>query len=196
MSKMWFLKKMIFVFWNLIYEIWILKSDFWNLDFWNLISLPKAMSISRSEILRKQEHKVSYICSLPSPLQKRSKDFKELQDWIGAKTQVAIFVGDLLRFPPGLLVILARASCSGLRSSYFSFWAWSPGGSLRLSKFMCDTKPKEVLCWNQCNPLILGSPLQWRWQWASIGHFVFLFSTSFNSFNGTFSGTLQQKYEL
>ena len=39
------------------------------------------MSISRSEILRKkkkQEHKVSYRCSLPSPLQKRSKDSKEL----------------------------------------------------------------------------------------------------------------------
>ena len=69
---------MIFVFWNLISEIWFLKSDFWNLDFWNLISLPKAMSICRSEILRKQEHKVSYRCSLPSPLQKRSKDSKEL----------------------------------------------------------------------------------------------------------------------
>ena len=40
---------------------------------------------------------------------------------------------------------------------------------------MCDTKPKVVLCWDQCNPLILGSPLQWRWQRASIGHFVFLF---------------------
>ena len=37
-------------------------------------SLPKAMSISRSEIFRKQEHKVSYRCSLPSPLQRRSKD--------------------------------------------------------------------------------------------------------------------------
>ena len=36
------------------------------------------VSISRSEIFRKQEHKVSYRCSLPSPLQKRSKDYKGL----------------------------------------------------------------------------------------------------------------------
>ena len=35
-------------------------------------SLPKAMSISRSEILRKQQYKVSYRCSL----QKRSEDLK------------------------------------------------------------------------------------------------------------------------
>ena len=42
----------------------------------SLLTLPKAMGISRSEILRKQEHKVSYRCSLPSPLQKRSKDYK------------------------------------------------------------------------------------------------------------------------
>ena len=43
-------------------------------------SLPTAMSISRSEILRrkKQEHKVSYRCSLPSPLQKGSKDWEVL----------------------------------------------------------------------------------------------------------------------
>ena len=112
-----------------------------------------------------------------------SKDFK---DWIGAKTQLAsrdllgpgaphepIFVR---RSPLGLLVLSVRASGSCLRSRYFSFWAWSPGRSLRSSKVMCDTKPKEVLFWNQCNPLILGSPLQWRWQWASTGHFVFLFA--------------------
>ena len=49
-----------------------MKSGFWNLIF------PKAMTISRSEIFRKQEHKVSYRCSLPSPLQKRSKDQKGL----------------------------------------------------------------------------------------------------------------------
>ena len=136
------------------------------------------MSISRSEVLRKNKNTKCPIdahCHRHCRRDPRiSKDFK---DWIGAKTQLAsrdllgpgaphepIFVGDLLRFPPGLLVLSARASCSGLRSCYFSFWAWSPGGSLRLSKFMCDTKPKEVLCWNQCNPLILGSPLQWRWQ--------------------------------
>ena len=34
-------------------------------------SLPKAMSVSRSDIFRKQEHKVSYRCLLPSPLQKK-----------------------------------------------------------------------------------------------------------------------------
>ena len=28
----------------------------------------------------------------------------------------------------------------------FFILGWSPNGSLRLSKFMCDTKPKEVLC--------------------------------------------------
>ena len=77
---------------------------------------------------------------------------------IGAQTQLAsmdllgpgaphepFFVGYLLRFPPGLLVLSARASCSGLRSSYFSFWAWSPKGGLRSSKFMSGTKPKEGL---------------------------------------------------
>ena len=147
MSKIWFLKKMIFVFWNLIYEIWFLKSDFWNLDFWNLISLPKAMSICRSEILRKQEHKVSYRCSLPSPFQKRSKDFKGLQGLDRCQNpagQQRTFLRlvphmnpwDLLRLPPGLLV---------LRFDIKLFW--SPDGSLRSSKFMCDTKAKEVLCW-------------------------------------------------
>ena len=51
---------------------------------WEAIAIkctsPTAMSISRSEILKgeKQEHKVSYRCSLPSPLQKRSKDYKGL----------------------------------------------------------------------------------------------------------------------
>ena len=66
-------------------EVWFLKNDFWNMiscflksDDWNLISLSKAMSISWSEILRKQEHKVSYRCSLPSPLQKGSKDWEVL----------------------------------------------------------------------------------------------------------------------
>ena len=121
----------------------------------------KQRSISRSEILRKKKNTKCPIdahCHRHCRRDPRiSKDFK---DWIEAKTQLAsrnllgpgpphepIFVGDLLRFPPGLLVLSARASCSGLRSSYFSFWAWSPGGSLRSSKFMCDTKPKEVLCW-------------------------------------------------
>ena len=49
---------------------------------WEAIAIkctsPRAMSMSRSEILRKQEHKVSYRCSLPSPLQKGSKDYKIL----------------------------------------------------------------------------------------------------------------------
>ena len=85
-----------------------------------------------------------------------SKDFK---DWIGVQTQLpvkdplgpgapheSIFVENLLRLPPGLLVFSARASCSGLKSSYSSLWAWSSEGSLRSSKFMCDTKPKEVFC--------------------------------------------------
>ena len=100
-------------------------------------------------VAEKQEHKVSYRCSLPSPLQKRSKDFKGLQRLdrcqnpagqqrtflgLGAPHE-PIFFGDW------------RASCSSLRSNYFSFWPWSPGGSLRSSKFMRHTKPKEVLCW-------------------------------------------------
>ena len=59
---------------------------------WEAIAIkctsPTAMSISRSENLRKkkkkgpklkQEHKVSYRCSLPSPLQKRSKDWEDLK---------------------------------------------------------------------------------------------------------------------
>ena len=45
-------------------------------------SLPTAMGISTSEIFRgkrKQEHRVSYRCSLPMPLQIRSEDYQELQ---------------------------------------------------------------------------------------------------------------------
>ena len=53
--------------------------------------------ISRSEILRKQEHKVSYRCSLPSPLQKRSKDWEDLKvlsfwiflDWSQEVSQIS-----------------------------------------------------------------------------------------------------------
>ena len=38
------------------------------------------------------------------------------------------------------------------------------------------------------NFVILGSLLQWRWQWASLGHFVFLFLTCPTSTKGKTSG--------
>ena len=58
-----------------------------------------------------------------------------------------------------------------------------PGGSFKEYGYMWGTKPKEVLRWilvPKQSFVILGSPLQWRWQWASKGHFVFLFSTLFS----------------
>ena len=86
-------------------------------------------------------------------------------------------------------------SRSGLRFCYFGHGghdgAWGEYG------FLWGTKPKELqlkpVQLNESNFLpkskktlklktsmqsfvILGSLLQWRWQWASIGHFVFLFS--------------------
>ena len=116
---------------------------------------PKAKSISRSEILRKkrkekgpklkQEHKVSYRCSLPSPLQKRSKDFKGLQRLdrcqnpagqqrtflgLGAPHE-PIFFGDW------------RASCSSLRSSYFHFRHVSPGGASDYQSSFVTLNPKR-----------------------------------------------------
>ena len=44
----------------------------------NLLSQISHMPAQLCQILNKQEHKVSYRCSLPSPLQKRSKDQKGL----------------------------------------------------------------------------------------------------------------------
>ena len=123
---------------------------------------------------------MSYRCSLPSPLQKRSKDFKGLQGMDRCQNpagQQGTFLRmnpwDLLRLPPGLLVLSARASCSDLISSYFG----APMGASDHQSSYVTLKPRRSSAgfWHQCNPLILGSPLQWRWQWASIGHFVFFF---------------------
>ena len=91
-------------------------------------------------------------------LQKRSKDFKGLQrigqvpkyswpagDLLGpGAPHEPIFVGDLLRipsWPPGAL-----GESSLLVFEILLFYILGPG-SLRSSKFMCDTKPKEVLWW-------------------------------------------------
>ena len=95
-------------------------------------SLPKAMSISRSEILRNKNRKCPIDAHCHRHCRRDSRISKDFKDWIGAKTQLAsrdllgpgapyepIFVGDLLRFPPDLLVLLGTASCSGLRSSHF-----------------------------------------------------------------------------
>ena len=68
---------------------------------------------------------------------------------------------------------------SGLRSCYFGHGGHD--GAWGEYRFMWGTKPKEVLCWVLApmqSFVILGSLLQWRWQWASIGHFVFLFFSS------------------
>ena len=122
------------------------------------------MSISRSEILRRkksgnrswkvalgksahcqkqQEHKVSYRCSLPSPLQKGSKDYK----------------------------ILHRSS-----ARFFDFGK----KFLRNLRNFLPSVQENSEAQNFQNLPILGSLLQWWWQWASIGHFVFLFLPKLN----------------
>ena len=58
-------------------------------------------------------------------------------------------------------------------------WARTPGGKDGAWRDLQRIWVNEVLCWVLApmqSFLILGSLLQWRWQWASIGHFVFLFS--------------------
>ena len=132
-------------------------------------SLPKEMGISRSEIFRKKEKQVSYRCSLPSPLQKRSSQ------WF-----LKLF-GMFTLNSPVILGVEARRE---------------PEEIFKESEFMLGTKPKEVLLvlpkskktrklkiWRTSMQsfVILGSPLQWWWQRASIRHFVFLFSSKFHS---------------
>jgi hypothetical protein len=78
-----------------------------------------------------------------------------------------------LKLPPGLM----SCSHSGLRSCFFEHGGQE--GAWRDYGFMWGTWSKEVLRWvlapMECF-YILGYLLQWRWQWASIGHFVFLFN--------------------
>ena len=88
----------------------------------------------------KQEHKVSYRCSLPSPLQKRSKDYKGLH-WSSVSFELLSFL-----------------------------WLWqNPAEEPHMNQFFEDLLRIPPF-------VVLGSLLQWRWQWASIGHFVFLFA--------------------
>ena len=89
-------------------------------------------------MINEQEHKVSYRCSLPSPLQKGSKDYK----------------------------ILHRSS-----ARFFDFGK----KFLRNLRNFLPSVQENSEAQNFQNLPILGSLLQWWWQWASIGHFVFLF---------------------
>ena len=155
-------------------------------------SLPKEMDISRSEIFRKQEHKVSYRCSLPSPLQKRSKNYKELY-W-----RFVLLSFLWLWQKVWFVLVSAGVNLGGVLAQVWEPGYFEHGGHARARgeyEFMWGTKPKEIhFSSNQCNSnflpkskktlklktsmqsfVILGSLLQWRWQWASIGHFVFLF---------------------
>ena len=73
------------------------------------------------------------------------------------------------------------------------FWACKPGGSLRRSsknmslcgglRLVKSKKTRKLKIWRTSMQsfVILGSPLQWWWQRASIRHFVFLFSSKFHS---------------
>ena len=76
---------------------------------------------------------MSYRCSLPSPLQKRSKDYKGLH-WCQNPAE------DLFGLSASLLASLC--SDSSLRSCYFG-----PEEIFKEYGFMWGTKPKKVLCW-------------------------------------------------
>ena len=81
---------------------------------------------------------------MPSPLQKRSKEYKGLGG-----------------------------------SASFEFWVWqevSQKAKKLLAKVKENSEAQNYRTSMQ-SFVILGSLLQWRWQWASIGHFVFLFYT-------------------
>ena len=99
-------------------------------------------TLERTQLIEnKQEHKVSYRCSLPSPLQKGSKDYK----------------------------ILHRSSAR--------FFDFGKKFLRNLRNFLPKSKKTLKLKTSMQSFVILGSLRQWRWQWASIGHFVFLFWT-------------------
>ena len=105
---------------------------------------------SKTMFPSEQEHKVSFRCSLPSPLQKRSKDYKGLH-WCQNPYE-PMFFEDLLRLPAGLHAQNNR--------------------TIQCEHFQPFQKPLREKF------LVLGSLLHWRWQWASKGHFVFLFFSS------------------
>ena len=118
---------------------------------------------------------MSYRCSLPSPLQKRSKDYKGLH-WRQNPEELSapyepILIEDLRRPPwPKKDDLKPEREYHEVR--------WEPEEIFEEHGFMWDSKPKKVLRWvlvPMQSFVILGSLLQWRWQWASIGHFVFLF---------------------
>ena len=82
----------------------------------------------------KQEHKVSYRCSLPSPLQKRSKDYKGL-----------------------------GGSASFELLSFLRLWQEISQKAEKLLAKVEQTQ-KLKICKTSQSFLILGSLLQWRWQ--------------------------------
>ena len=97
-----------------------------------------------------------------------------------------IFVGDLLRLPSGLLPGALGKSLM-LRFEILLFFHFGHGASEgawdhQSSCVTLNPRRPSAEFSHQCNPLILGSSLQWRWQWASIGHFVFLFNFGPSSF--------------
>ena len=148
---------------------------------------------------------MSYRCSLPSPLQKRSKNYKELY-W-----RFVLLSFLWLWQKVWFVLVSAGVNLGGVLAQVWEPGYFEHGGHARARgeyEFMWGTKPKEIhFSSNQCNSnfltkskktpklktsmqsfVILGSLLQWRWQWASIGHFVFLFFSSleFHSLRCTF----------
>ena len=123
-------------------------------------SLPTAMSISRSEILREKKREVDKLRCTKCPIDAYChrhcrKDPRITKDCIE------------------VLQVL-------------SFWVFIDFGKkfLReLRNFLIKSKKTQKLktCRTSQSFVILGSFLQWQWQWASIGHFVFLFPLKFHS---------------
>ena len=90
-------------------------------------------------------------------------------------------------------LIFLEAHCQKQWSSVeVKFSGGKSGGGDRSLKYqlepMWDLKShkgsyRDAVCGKLCinslqSLVILGSFLRWRWQWASIGHFVFLFSST------------------
>ena len=133
----------------------------------------RSKSISRSEILRKQEHKVSFRCALPSPLQKRSKNCKELYQsfehlsfFYFCKKVGVVLVWAGVNFGGDLVIFSMEAttepeenigSCGALSPRSFSSNQYS-------SNFLPKSKKTPKLKTSMQSFVILGSLLQWRWQ--------------------------------
>ena len=121
---------------------------------------------------------------------------KEFKDWIGAKTQLAnggsswawCSTWTHFRWRSPQAPSWPPAWCSwrdlvwDLVIFHFEYEAQEGAWDHQSSCATINPRRSSARFWHQCNPLILGSPLQWRWQWTSIGHFVFLFSWKFHSY--------------